>query len=69
MRSNKTMPSKVENRLENVVYLLVNTINFSIESFHLHTFFFWALKFSMMTPMNRLRVKKEPNTMKMTKYM
>lgn len=26
------------------------------------------LKFSMMTPMNRLSVKKEPKTMKNTKY-
>ena len=31
------------------------------------TFFFSALKLSMITPMKRLRVKKEPQTMKMTK--
>lgn len=30
-------------------------------------FFFCWLKLSMMTPMNRLRVKKEPKMMKMTK--
>ena len=31
------------------------------------TFFFRALKLSMMTPMKRLRVKKEPKIMKKTK--
>jgi len=31
-------------------------------------FFFCMLKFSMMTPMKRLSVKKEPKTMKKTKY-
>jgi len=31
-------------------------------------FFFCWLKLSMMTPMKRLSVKKEPKMMKMTKY-
>ena len=31
-------------------------------------FFFCMLKLSMMTPMKRLRVKNDPNTMKNTKY-
>lgn len=31
-------------------------------------FFFCWLKLSIMTPMKRLRVKKEPKMMKMTKY-
>ena len=31
------------------------------------TFFFCMLKLSMMTPMKRLSVKKEPKTMKKTK--
>ena len=30
-------------------------------------FFFCSLKLSMMTPMKRLRVKKEPKMMKKTK--
>jgi len=32
------------------------------------TFFFWTLNCSMMTPMKRLSVKNEPNTMNSTKY-
>jgi len=32
------------------------------------TFFFCTLNCSMMTPMKRLRVKNEPNTMNRTKY-
>lgn len=32
-------------------------------------FFFCWLKLSMMTPIKRLSVKKDPKMMKMTKYM
>lgn len=34
-----------------------------------HTFFFCLLKLSMITPMNRLRVKNDPKMMNKTKYM
>ena len=34
----------------------------------IHTFFLSMLKLSIITPMKRLSVKKEPHTMKTTKY-